>query len=1382
MSFSAEYVIDIGKYQAAVPLKGEAMLFRRELQRAMMLVQESCERAVDHGRQAGQRSQDQSRWGSELATDRIHQNLGILGGRGAGKTSFLLTTLELLGEKDKLRQSYQEQIDAVGGDATTLDAWKSLARRVVVAGLVEPALMDPGEDIVAAVYAKLLDRVRRQARLSPPENRDDEAKLDRFMRASQRVTELLPVLFAHDRLEEVFKNDGAEGLHDEIIHFRSGFNLERAMWELIECYLAIEGKDLVVLAIDDVDLAHERGWHVLESLRRYLTSPQMLILVTGDPKLFRDVLQGHYGQGKTPKELSEEICDQYLKKLLPLRMRIDLPESVASRGLGRIGIRRGNPVDSPSSEAGGDGESWADCRGKKARSQSKPPKSEVAQAFSDHYADVLTACLRIRPPKGHPVDDLTHDYSCLIPNDLRRFLELCRIDVDSTKLLEGPEAPGKGEESQKDEGSKKRGESSKNGDDHSKSTRLREQEDAKEEVFLAFARVWEGKLREHRLTSWRLRDLARHPRIGIKVLNHLLQDESRLDEVVLRLDPRTDQQTLNLALAFLRFAIEANLDRRRPLGTLAVGLDFCVPAHYLNPIKSSELLPTIRDELELHLFDSPRRLYRRLVPWVARRSGAQGGIQPGIVPLAGRVGALETFLDLQDTTQNAAWRWILADPELSDTPGWLHQAARKCGSFLRQELPLERGFDWRNESSTGDKTNNEEDPCVALGKGRWREMSGYRWATRYLPSLLYEAQKRDLFAKGSPRIEPGGRPALPLISECVTTPRVFYRLAGALPRVILRCWMIDDGAKGYLTPWQCLTLIQRLTERAFDFMAKKKEEQDATSDQAEGSQRDPLEGLHLAMLDELGRHLDQEQGLSKTARDRGAEDRPLDRGSLEGTKALQEHLDLSIRLLEDARAIEDTALLFPDVEKLRKARGGLSWCLPPTMDFDSLAKGELAARAEVGQRLFDCWDTQDGKSPTDEQEMTTWNEVLASQLEAREKVLERFALAITEWAVYWIERWKDIRLSGFQKIRLDNVQLIFDIFLEDLSDEKEFSDKWSGAGDIIQRWIFTFLNAVLIGTLQPPRKEESGLFARRPNMRRGRLQPRPVREQPQDHPLYQNLTRLARQALDPSGTTKELRLDADKHWHPSDAFLALASFPIFAMFLPSEGVLPKSKKEQEKDANSADESQAGAEAPKDHETQVTLQDIAKFGELLLQPLPKITYFPSSDGDEGGESSGSSSKDTTAPSPGDAPRTDRYRLDLAGLSWCGLPLRTGAKEGDDSSEQGFNLPVRETSARRDGLIAMLNSVAADVVEPVGEAAKHRVPLVLAVLQALNERQGKQNDCLEDAASKAKQAQEEQETRKVEEAGQAAADEGSHQPEETEETGQSGEDREGKGGDE
>lgn len=301
-------------------------------------------------------------------------------------------------------------------------------------------------------------------------------------------------------------------------------------------------------------------------------------------------------------------------------------------------------------------------------------------------------------------------------------------------------------------------------------------------------------------------------------------------------------------------------------------------------------------------------------------------------------------------------------------------------------------------------------------------------------------------------------------------------------------------------------------------------------------------------------------------------------------------------------------------------------------------------------------------------------------------------------------------------------------------------------------------------------------------MRRGRRQHRPVREQPQDHPLYQNLTRLARQAVDQPGTTKGLRLDADKHWHPSDAFLALASFPIFAMFLPSEGVLPKSKKEQEKDANSADESQAGAEAPKDHETQVTLQDIAKFGELLLQPLPEIAYFPSADGAEGGQSSGSSSKDTAAASPGEAPRANHYRLDLAGLSWCGLPLRTGIIEKDESGKCRFNLPVRETAARRDALVAMLNSVAADVVEPVGEAAEHRVPLVLAVLEALEIQQEEQNLCLSELDSEAKQLQEDQGTENTEEAGPAEADGGSQQPEETEAAEQSGEGSGGKGADE
>ena len=93
---------------------------------------------------------------------------------------------------------------------------------------------------------------------------------------------------------------------------------------------------------------------------------------------------------------------------------------------------------------------------------------------------------------------------------------------------------------------------------------------------------------------------------------------------------------------------------------------------------------------------------------------------------------------------------------------------------------------------------------------------------------------------------------------------------------------------------------------------------------------------------------------------------------------------------------------------------------------------------------------------------------------------------------------------------------------------------------------------------------------------------------------------------------------------------------------------------------------------------------------------------------------------------------KNELDLGGLSWCGLPVRDGKIEPyrNRQSKGGQFPPIRWIEARRAALISMLNAVAADVVDPVPEAKKHQLPLVLAVVEALTKRQEKQYEKLKE----------------------------------------------------
>ncbi len=62
-------------------------------------------------------------------------------------------------------------------------------------------------------------------------------------------------------------------------------NLQKNFEALIEKTLKYKNKSLLVLFFDDIDVDPSKAWKVMEVIRKYLTSPKILTIVSGDEKL-----------------------------------------------------------------------------------------------------------------------------------------------------------------------------------------------------------------------------------------------------------------------------------------------------------------------------------------------------------------------------------------------------------------------------------------------------------------------------------------------------------------------------------------------------------------------------------------------------------------------------------------------------------------------------------------------------------------------------------------------------------------------------------------------------------------------------------------------------------------------------------------------------------------------------------------------------------------------------------------------------------------------------------------------------------------------------------------------------------------------------------------
>ncbi|MCE0799497.1 hypothetical protein LVQ77_04155 [Buttiauxella sp. S04-F03] len=232
-----------------------------------------------------------------LNETRSHKAISIDGERGTGKTSVLVNL------SDYLESNYND-----------------LAGKIHILDPIDPTLLEDGESlflhiIVAAVL----------------QDKEIKAAQCRDINKSRAFTQKLEEL-AHG-LESVDLQQSQRGM-DKIRSLYGSKRLANCVEEFLISALELIGKKLLILPIDDVDTSLNRAFENLEILRRYLTCPYVLPIVSGDRNLYDEVCwrdfhgrlnkDSSYNRKKS-YDIAKELAIEYQRKILPLPRRLSMP-------------------------------------------------------------------------------------------------------------------------------------------------------------------------------------------------------------------------------------------------------------------------------------------------------------------------------------------------------------------------------------------------------------------------------------------------------------------------------------------------------------------------------------------------------------------------------------------------------------------------------------------------------------------------------------------------------------------------------------------------------------------------------------------------------------------------------------------------------------------------------------------------------------------------------------------------------------------------------------------------------------------------------------------------------------------------------------------------
>lgn len=294
-------IIDLSKSMNACSFEGSDIIHKTEFDRVIELINNKITKLKEDDKNYIE------------IHKRYNDTITILGSRGSGKTSFLMSILQ--------RYNGHDDIEIIE--------------------LIDPTLIEEKGHIFLTLISLITDKVEKKI----SKNECDPCCKEYRQRKSwddklKRLAAGLPSIDIDNA--SLYSN-----WHDPEHVMRKGLESVKAAKELEENFntivkkaLEILGKKAFLIAFDDIDVNFNNGWKVLETIRKYLTSPQIITLLSGDLKLFSKAIRKHqwknFGselltwEGEKLKkieqydELVTEIESQYMQKIMKASNRIHL--------------------------------------------------------------------------------------------------------------------------------------------------------------------------------------------------------------------------------------------------------------------------------------------------------------------------------------------------------------------------------------------------------------------------------------------------------------------------------------------------------------------------------------------------------------------------------------------------------------------------------------------------------------------------------------------------------------------------------------------------------------------------------------------------------------------------------------------------------------------------------------------------------------------------------------------------------------------------------------------------------------------------------------------------------------------------------------------------
>lgn len=237
--------------------------------------------------------------------DMIPNLVAFCGDRGEGKTSCMCSVIDIL--RDKRTGNEQEKYLLSQG-ASTLNSVK-----LDCLSLVNPAFFDHNHNVLELLLGEMYKNFKK----SPDDYTNSSELILRFQEAKLCLKHL-------DKAKREMYD-----VIEELDALSAGVTLREAIANLFKEYLDFTGNDLLVISIDDLDLNMNEAYMMAEQIRKYLSNPYCLVLISVKVDQLMEVVENTIISELDVRSKIDvnDMAVKYVEKLLPSGSRVNMPKT-----------------------------------------------------------------------------------------------------------------------------------------------------------------------------------------------------------------------------------------------------------------------------------------------------------------------------------------------------------------------------------------------------------------------------------------------------------------------------------------------------------------------------------------------------------------------------------------------------------------------------------------------------------------------------------------------------------------------------------------------------------------------------------------------------------------------------------------------------------------------------------------------------------------------------------------------------------------------------------------------------------------------------------------------------------------------------------------------